>query len=54
MSQDKRMFRAFGTVIVLWYLSTLFVQSFNSFDDALSASFETLEAAAVVSREHLK
>lgn len=47
------MFRAFGAVIVLWYLSTIFSQSFRSLDDALSASFETLEATAIMSRENL-
>lgn len=50
---EKQMFRAFGTVIVLWYLSTLFVNSFSALDAALSASFKTLEATAIVSREHI-
>ncbi len=47
------MFRAIGIVLVLWYLSHLFTSSFASLDSALSATFETMEAAAVASREQL-
>ncbi len=46
------MFRAFGFVIVLWYLSTLFAQTFKSADSALSASFGTLEASAIAGQKH--
>jgi hypothetical protein len=38
------MFRAIGFIIVIWYLSTLFTQSFTSADRAISASFNALEA----------
>lgn len=48
------MFKAFGAVIILWYLSTLFAQSFSAADKAISASFQTLEAAALVSQKQLK
>lgn len=41
-----------GTVLILWYLSTLFSTSFQSLDGAMSASFETLEAVAITSRAH--
>jgi len=47
------MFKAFGVVIILWYLSTLFAQSFSAADSAISASFKTLEATAIVSQEKL-
>jgi hypothetical protein len=47
------MFKAFGVVIILWYLSSLFAQSFSSADKAISASFNTLEIAAVVSQKQL-
>lgn len=37
--------KAIGFVIVLWALSKFF-NSFDSFDDAASATFNTVEAAA--------
>lgn len=37
--------KAIGFVIVLWALSRFF-DSFTSFDDAASATFNTVEAAA--------
>jgi hypothetical protein len=48
------MFKAIGTVIVLWYLSQLFTQSFSSADKAISASFHTLEATALVSQKKIE
>lgn len=45
------MFRAIGVIMVLWYLSHLFGNSFQSLDKALTATFETLEATLVASRE---
>lgn len=48
------MFRAFGFVIVLWYLSLLFSQTFQSADSALSESFKTLEASAIKGQEQLR
>jgi hypothetical protein len=48
------MLRAIGVVLILWYLSQLFAQSFDSLDSALSATFETLEAAAHASKERIE
>jgi hypothetical protein len=48
------MFRAIGFVIMLWYVSQLFTQSFAALDNAGKAAFETFEAAAIVSRSHLE
>lgn len=45
------MFRAIGFVIIFWYISTLFSQTFSSADSALSASFQLLEATATASQE---
>ncbi len=45
------MFRAFGVILILWYLSHTFTQSFFAFDKALTATFETLEAVARASRK---
>ena len=47
------MFRAIGVVIILWYLSSLFSQSFLAIDRTLTASLGALEAAAVVSKEKI-
>ncbi len=47
------MFRAIGVVIILWYMSSLFSQTFTSADSALSASFHLLEATATVSQQRL-
>lgn len=48
------MFRAIGFVIVLWYISQLFSQSISALDNAGKATFEALEAAAIVSRHSLE
>ena len=48
------MFKAFGFVIVLWYLSLLFSQTFQSADSALSESFKTLEASAIKGQKQLQ
>lgn len=48
------MFRAIGLIMLLWFLSNLFMQSFRSADDAISATFNALEAAAVMSEEAFK
>ncbi len=48
------MFRAIGVVIILWYVSHLFAHSFLSLDSALSATFKTLEAAAVASQKRIE
>ncbi len=48
------MFRAIGVVIVLWYVSHLFTQSFFAIDRAATATFGTIEAAAIYSRKHFE
>lgn len=48
------MFRAIGVVIVLWYVSHVFVQSFYAADVAGKATFEALEAAAVSTRKNFE
>ncbi len=47
------MFKMIGIVIVLWYTSHLFSEAFAAFDSALGATFETLEAAALRTRDNL-
>ncbi len=47
------MFQSIGVVIILWYLSHLFSSSFLALDDAMTATFKTLEATAVASRDAL-
>lgn len=55
MLQDKSgMFRAVGAVLIIWYLSSVFTESFSALDGAMSASFRAVEAAAITSREHLE
>ena len=48
------MFQAIGTVIIIWYLSHLFTESFSAFDYAGKAVFEAVETAAIVSQDKLK
>ncbi len=45
------MFRAIGVILILWYLSHTFTQSFLAFDRAVTTAFETFEAVAVASRD---
>ena len=45
------MFRSIGVVIVLWYVSTLFAQTFIAMDSAFTATFHSLEAVAVSSQK---
>ncbi len=47
------MFRSIGLVIVLWYISSLFSQTFSAMDNAFTASFNTLEAVAISSQKEL-
>lgn len=47
------MFRAVGVVLILWYLSSLFSQSFSALDRTLTASLSALEATAIVSKERI-
>jgi hypothetical protein len=48
------MFRAIGVVIVLWYLSSIFSQTFHALDEALTASLSALEAAAIASKDQFE
>jgi len=48
------MFRAFGMILILWYLSHLFSQSFVALDKALTATFNTLGTAAAVSESQIQ
>ncbi len=48
------MFKAFGTVIVLYALSSFFTTAFASFENALVAVFATVETAADVSTEQIE
>lgn len=44
------MLRAIGLIIVLWYTSILFSESFSALDAAGKATFEAIEAAAEASK----
>ena len=46
---NNNMFKAFGVVVILWYLSHLFSASFVALDAAATATFNTVETAAEVS-----
>ncbi len=48
------MFRALGVVIILWYISHLFTQSFVALDYAGEATFQTLEAVVIASRQNFE
>lgn len=47
------MFRAIGSILVLFTIVHLFAQATASFEAALVATFDTLQTAAVVSQENL-
>ena len=54
--KTSRMFRAIGVVIILWGISLFFGSSIKALDQAATATFQTLETAAVVSEiqiEHI-
>ena len=53
-SQINTMFRAIGVVIILWYLSSLFSNSFIALDRTLTASLGALETAAIVSQNQFE
>ena len=44
------MFRALGTVIVLYAVSQMLSGAFNAFEDATVATFGALESAAIQSQ----
>lgn len=45
--------KALGFVIILWVVTHMFTEAARSFEKAAVAGFETFEAAAILSREHL-
>lgn len=47
------MFRAIGTVIVLYSISHMLSGAFHSFETATIAVFETVETAAQISEQQL-
>lgn len=48
------MFRAIGILIILWGLSLHFGSSIKAFDRAATATFETVEVAALVSKDRMQ
>jgi hypothetical protein len=48
------MLRAIGLILILWYLSVLFTESFRAFDEATSATFNAIESAATVAERNFK
>jgi hypothetical protein len=48
------MFRSIGVVIVLWYLASLFSESFSAMDDALTASLHLVETTAERTEQELR
>ena len=48
------MFRAIGFVIILYFVSVMLSDSFNAFDEAATATFQAIEAAAVVSKTEIE
>jgi hypothetical protein len=47
------MMKAIGFVIVLYAITQLVDDGFRSFEQALSATFETVEVAATISQQQL-
>jgi len=47
------MFKAIGTILVLYAITQMMSTSFHAFENALSATFETVEVAAEVSKAQL-
>lgn len=45
--------KAIGFLIILWGLSQFMENSFEALDDAASASFRTIETAAVVAQDRI-
>jgi len=48
------MFKAIGLVLLIWYLSTVFSSSFSAFDGSMTATFNTVESAAIVSQTQIE
>jgi hypothetical protein len=48
------MIKYLGAIFMIWFLSTLFVQSFRAADRAATATLGALEAAAVASQKRIE
>jgi hypothetical protein len=48
------MFRAIGFLIILWGLSLYFGSTIKAFDRAATATFNTVEVAALVSQSQME
>jgi len=51
---NNYMFRAIGMLIILWGFSLYFGSSIKAFDRAVTATFETVEVAALVSKAKMQ
>ena len=47
------MFKAIGVVIVIYAISQMMSSTFTAFNNALTATFETIEVAADVSKAQI-
>ena len=47
------MFKSIGFVIVLWAITVLMSDAFRSFENAVTAMFNTVEVAAVIAKLEL-
>lgn len=54
LNLNKFMFRAIGFLIILWGVSLYFGSSIRALDQAATATFETVEVAAVVYRSQME
>ncbi len=48
------MFRAIGLVILIYFISVMLSDAFSSFERAAVATFDTIEAAALVSKTEIE
>jgi len=48
------MFKSFGVVIVLYAITQMMSSSFSAFEQAIVATFETVEVAAQVSKAQIE
>lgn len=48
------MFKAIGTILLLYAVSNIFAETFVAFEGAATATFEAVEVAADVSKEQLR
>ena len=48
------MFKSIGTILVLYAIAQMMPLSFNAFENAVVATFETVETAAQVSKTQIE